>query len=580
MLKSLHIEDFALIERLDLEFGSGLNVLTGETGAGKSIILDALDAALGGAVSTQSVRSGSNRALIEATFAITQPLLQWLETQSIEPLEEGLVCSREITSRTSRSRINGILINRQQAQTLREKLVEITAQGQTLHLQNPSTQRRWLDGFGGSPLHKARQTVQAHYQSWNQIKTELESYQQDIQTRLQRLDLLKFQAQELNSLNLTDPHELEQLERERDRLDHSVDLQTQSLELYQLLYQADGETLTVADLLGQAETLIQAMTNLDPDLESIAEMITSARVQTEEASRFLYDYGEGLETDPGRLEKIDKRVTRLKQMSRKYGPTLAEMIQHAQQVNAELDQIQDQGSSLEDLQKAEIAHREKLVHACEGLTQLRHKAATRLEKNLVAELSPLGMSGVQFKVEIKPGSLSAEGHDQITYLFSTNLGEPLQPLAKVASGGEMSRFLLALKVVFSQVDPVATMVFDEIDAGVSGKMAQAIATKLHAIARHHQILCVTHQPLIAALADHHIRVSKAVQRKRTQVLADPLSADQRREELAQLAAGHSAQDALAFVEALLAQAAQMRSEDPAPPISTSISTPVSTPISS
>ncbi len=563
MLNRLHIEDFALIERLDLEFGAGLNVLTGETGAGKSIILDALDAALGGSVSTQSVRTGSQRALIEATFSSSPSLLEWLQAQSIEPLEEGLVCSREITSRTSRCRINGILINRQQAQSLREKLVEITAQGQTLHLQNPATQRRWLDGYGGSTLQSARQRVQAHFQTWSQTKARLESYQQNIQLRLQRLDLLKFQAQELNSLNLSDPDELEHLERERDRLDHSVDLQTQSLELYQILYQGDGETPTAAELLGQAEGILQSMARLDPELESIAEMISSARVQTEEASRWLYDYSETLEADPARLQKLDQRITRLKQMLRKYGPTLADVIQHTQQVNAELEQIDQQGSSLEDLQKAEASSRQTLVTACDELTQLRLKAASRLEKKLITELAPLGMSGVQFKIEIKPGSLSQEGQDQISYLFSPNPGEPLQPLAKIASGGEMSRFLLALKVVFSQVDPVATMVFDEIDAGVSGKMAQAIATKLHAIARHHQILCVTHQPLVAALADHHIRVSKAVQRKRTQVQADPLSEAQRREELALLAAGHSAQDALAFVESLLAQAAQLRQGDPA-----------------
>ncbi len=563
MLKRLHIEDFALIEQLDLEFGAGLNVLTGETGAGKSIILDALDAALGGSVSTQSVRTGSQRALIEATFDSSPPLLEWLTVQSIEPLEEGLVCSREISSRSSRCRINGILINRQQAQSLREKLVEITAQGQTLHLQNPATQRRWLDGYGGSALQSARQRVQAQYQTWSQAKARLESYQHDIQLRLQRLDLLKFQAQELNSLNLSDPDELEHLERERDRLDHSVDLQTQSLELYQILYQGDGETPTAAELLGQAEGILQSMANLDPELESIAEMISSARVQTEEASRWLYDYSETLEADPARLQKLDQRITRLKQMLRKYGPTLAEVIRHTQQVNAELDQIDHQGSSLEDLQKAEASSRQTLVTACDELTQLRHKAALRLEKKLIMELAPLGMSGVQFKIEIKPRSLSQDGQDQISYLFSPNSGEPLQPLAKIASGGEMSRFLLALKVVFSQVDPVATMVFDEIDAGVSGKMAQAIATKLHTIARHHQILCVTHQPLVAALADHHIRVSKAVLRKRTQVQADPLSEAQRREELALLAAGHSAQDALAFVEALLSQAAQLRQGDPA-----------------
>jgi len=205
--------------------------------------------------------------------------------------------------------------------------------------------------------------------------------------------------------------------------------------------------------------------------------------------------------------------------------------------------------------------REKLEQVCEQLTQRRQQAATRLQKRLVGELQPLGMSKVAFEVQIKPITPMAEGADQITFLFSPDPGEPLHPLAAIASGGEMSRFLLAMKAVFTQVDPVATMVFDEIDAGVSGKMAQAIGTKLSTIAQDHQLLCVTHQPLVAALADQHMRVSKQVKKKRTVVQVDLLSEVERREELAQLTAGHSAQEAMGFVDSLLAQAAQMRDQE-------------------
>ncbi len=558
MLKLLRIENFALIDKLELEFGSGLNVLTGETGAGKSIILDALDAALGGSASKKLIRTGAKKALIEAVF-LTTPLLQtWLNDQEIDPLEEGIVCSREISGRSSRSRVNGILMNKQQMQTFRTKLVEITAQGQTVQLQDPLTQRRWLDSFSGSKLLKIRQKVQSHYQVWHAAKTQLETYQRNQQNRLQRLDILEFQAQELNALNLGDPNEFKTLERERDRLAHSVDLQKQSFEVYQLLYQSEGDKPAVADLLGEAEHIVQDMAELDPELQSIAEMVSSALIQAEEAGRLLYDYGETLDSDPNRLNKIERRITKLKQACRKYGPTLADVINHTTKVNDELDQLKGDSSSLEELETQEKTRRKTLEAACAELTQLRQEAASKLEKNLVTELKPLGMNRVRFQVEIQSGSLSAEGWDQITYLFSPNPGEPLQSLSATASGGEMSRFLLAMKAVFSQVDPVATMVFDEIDAGVSGKMAQAIAQKLITIGRDHQILCVTHQPLIAAMADYHIRVRKEVKQDRTLVQVDALSDLERRDELAQLTAGHSAQEAIGFVESLLAQAHQLR----------------------
>lgn len=561
MLKLLRIENFALIESLEIPFSPGLNVLTGETGAGKSIILDALDAALGGTVSGKSVRTGAKKAMIEAVFSPDPVLEEWLHQQQIDLLDEGIVCTREIAARTSRSRINGVLINKQQLAGLRGRLVEITAQGQTIQLQDPHTQRRWLDGFGGPKVTLVRREVQEAHQIWQQLKTTLETRQADQQNRLQRLDILEFQAQELNGLKLGQPDEIESLEKERDRLAHSVDLQKQSYEAYQLLYQGEGDAPAAADLLGQAERVLEDMVEWDGELQPLLEMINTAVIQVEEAGRELQQYGEDLEVDPGRLNKIERRLVKLKQACRKYGPTLAEVIAHADRVAMELDSLKDEGTSLEELERSVDRARQKLEQVCEQLTQLRRQAATRLQKRLIGELQPLGMSKVAFEVQIKPISPMAEGADQITFLFSPNPGEPLQPLAAIASGGEMSRFLLAIKTVFTQVDPVATMVFDEIDAGVSGKMAQAIGTKLSTIAQDHQLLCVTHQPLVAALADQHMRVSKQVKKRRTVVQVDLLSEAERREELAQLTAGHSAQEAMGFVDSLLAQAAQMRDQE-------------------
>jgi DNA repair protein RecN (Recombination protein N) len=558
MLTALRIENFALIDRLELNLLPGLNVLTGETGAGKSIILDALDAALGGTVSGKQVRTGSRKATIEATFSASDALRAWLAAEEIDELEEGLVCSREIGDRTSRSRLNGVLVNKQQLQEVRQLLVEITAQGQTLQLQDATTQRRWLDAYGGDPLAQAREAVRQSFQLWSEASRTLEQRQQEQQHYLQQLDLLEFQHQELEAAGLEQPDELEQLVRERDRLAHSVELQQQSHAVYRLLYQDDADG-SAADRLGKAERILTDMCQYDADLASTLAMVNDALIQVEEAGRELSRYAERVETDPERLGDVEERISQLKQLCRKYGPTLADAIAHFDRVAQQLEALRQGGESIEELEAATQQARAELQQACDRLTGLRRQAGDRLQHTLVAELKPLAMGSVQFAVQLDTVAPSAEGSDRITFLISPNPGEPLQPLAAIASGGEMSRVLLALKAVFSQVDPVATLVFDEIDTGVSGKVAQAIAAKLHEISRSHQILCVTHQPLIAAMADSHVQVSKALLKQRTVIRVTPLSEAERRDELAQLAGGHSASEALAFAESLLVQAAQLRS---------------------
>jgi DNA repair protein RecN (Recombination protein N) len=587
MLISLQIENFALVDQLELEFSAGLNVLTGETGAGKSIILDALDAALGGKVSSRAIRTGAERALIEATFDLDPALLNWLTEQQIELIDDmTIVCSREVISGRgsvrSRSRVNGVLINKQQMESLRDRLLEITAQGQTLQLGQPALQREWLDGFGGTALIQQREVVAAAYQSTQQALQALEKRRQFEQQRLQQLDLFEYQAKELSAAQLTDADELDQLEQERQRLSHSVELQQQSYRVYQALYQNDHGTFACADLLGAAEGILIDMLRYDPQLQSVLDMVVEALAQVEEAGRQINAYGESLETDPERLQAVEERIVELKQICRKYGPTLAEAIAYSQQVQRELEELSGGGQSLEVLEKTYQDRQSELEQACAQLTELRRSAARQLEALLVKELKPLAMDKVQFKVDISPAAPSTTGADRIAFMFSPNPGEPLQPLAETASGGEMSRFLLALKACFSQVDAVGTMVFDEVDVGVSGRVAQAIAEKLHQLGQRHQVLCVTHQPIIAAMADAHFRVDKqvidpagkkrgkakqpasetnghqAASEVRTVVRVILLNEQQRREELAQIAGGKSDQEAIAFADSLLAQAAQAR----------------------
>ncbi len=587
MLLFLRIENFALVDELDLHLGAGLNVLTGETGAGKSILLDALDAVLGGRVTGRAVRSGADRGLIEAHFESGAAIEEWLAEQAIAPNEDRsvLICSRELTAGRGgvrgRSRVNGALVNKKQIETLRDRLVEITAQGQTVQLGRASIQRDWLDGFGGASHAQQRVRVGAAYEAFQHASKALEQRRRTEKERLQQLDLFAFQAQELREANLTDADELERLEQERKRLTHAVELQQQSYEVYQALYQNESGD-ACADLLGRAEQILNSMVEFDTQLQPILDLVTGALTQVEESGREINAYGEGLETDPDRLDDIEARIRELKQICRKYGPTLAEAIALSQDLQQQLDQLSGGGQSLEDLEKAHDARQAELEQACEKLTLLRQDAAHRLEAMIIEELKPLAMEKVQFKVEISPGTPSPVGSDRIVFLFSPNPGEPLQSLAETASGGEMSRFLLALKVCLSQADEIGTMVFDEIDVGVSGRVAQAIATKLHQLSLRHQVLCVTHQPLVAAMADLHFHVekqqvddssvdsgsAKAPKGKgsvtegddvRTVVRVTQLDEDRRKEELAQLAGGHSDGEAIAFAESLLSQAASNRS---------------------
>ncbi len=563
MLLCLRIENFALIDELEIDFGAGLNVLTGETGAGKSIILDAIDAVLGGKVSSRVIRTGTERAMVEATFASTPPLAAWLNEQEIDLIDDSsIVVSREISATgnnvRSRSRVNGVLVNRQTMGGMRDRLVEITAQGQTVQVGQSAKVRDWLDLYGGDSLIQQRQKVSVIYSTYQQATQALEKRRTSERERLQQLDLLTYQVQELKAVNLSDSQELDQLLQERERLNHVVELQQMSYKVYQALYQND-EGNAATDLLGDSETVLNDMVEYDTQLQPLLDLVKDAQAALTEVGRQINAYGEELEADPQRLEEVEERIQELKQICRKYGPTLTEAIAYYQKIQGELAEINNSEQSLESLEQQEQACFHELTQASIQLTQLRRQAAANLESRLVSELKPLAMDKVKFQVEILPIPPTAAGADKITFMFSPNTGEPLQPLTETASGGEMSRFLLALKACFSQADTDQTLVFDEIDVGVSGRVAQSIAEKLYQLGRTQQVLCVTHQPLVAAMADWHFRVDKQIFKQRTVVRVTSLdNLTTRREELAQLAGGKSATEAIAFAESLLLQAANHR----------------------
>ncbi len=616
MLLALRIENFALIDSLAVDLSQGLQVFTGETGAGKSIILDAIDAVLGGKVTARMVRSGASHCSLVAEFAVHDALEAFLIDQGVDFPEEDkstkpaksakaakaagrrLTCQVEITvippkeagkrtSVRSRFKINGKSASKQLLGKIRDRLVEIAAQGQTVQLLQSDRQRDWLDEFGGPSMLPLKAKVAQAYEAARAAQAVLNRRRSADELRQQQLDLYQFQYEELSAAELEEGTELEELLQERERLSHVVELQQTSYKLYQLLYAGDDQNEACSDLLGQAEQQISAIVDYDTaELDPILEMISGALAQVSEAGQAINAYGDRLESDPQRLAEVEERIVFLKGLCRRYGLTLEETIQKRDELEAILGELNEEGQSIEALEAAAIAARENLETVAARLTEKRQEVARTLEQNLVDQLAPLAMDQVQFQVQFDPISPTATGGDRITYCFSPNPGEPLAPLGETASGGEMSRFLLALKACFSKITTVGTLIFDEIDVGVSGRVAQAIAQKLHQLAQDHQVLCVTHQPIVAAMGDRHFHVEKRVEKSpptgnkkddasqdganlRTLTHLSILDEGDRRLELAQLVSGAENRNdptgatlaaANAFADSLLERAALLRRE--------------------
>jgi len=547
VLTGLTLENIALIERLELGFSAGLTVLTGETGAGKSILLDALDALLAGHAGAASgprlLRQGASRGLIEASFSLSPQLQAWLEQQQLEPEEGEILLSREWRLSegrlVSRHRLNGVAVNRAQIQELRPLLLDLTVQGQTQQLARPGQQRRWLDRFAGEPLQSLLPPVLAAYRAWRRAAAALEAARvnaEQLQRERERQEQL---LEDLEAARLEDPAERERLQAEENRLAHGVRLQQGVMTLLGRLVDGAEEAPSVLDHLGVCELELAQMQQLDPAAAELASRCSDAQAQLQDLARDLDRYGTELESDPQSLAELQERLAQLKALERRHGKDLAELINWR---DALRDQLAPGGlaAGLAALEAEEAAAALSRDQANAALSSARHTAARRLEQQLMEALRPMGLANVRFSVAIEPAAAAEEGADAVQFLFSANPGQPLAPLAEVASGGEMSRFLLALKTCLAAADPHVTLLFDEIDAGVSGRVSGAMAELLRRLAAQRQVFCVTHQPLVAAAADHHFRVTKEVKGGNTLTRVSQLQDSQARQaELVELAGGDS-----------------------------------------
>ena len=555
MLTGLRLENIALIERLQLDFSGGFTVLTGETGAGKSILLDALDALLGGS-GPRLLRQGSGRGLIEASFSLSPPLVHWLAQQQLEAEEGEILLSREWRLSegrlSSRHRLNGVSVNRGQIQELRPLLLDLTVQGQTQQLARPGQQRRWLDRFAGEPIQRQLPAVAAAHRAWKLAAADLAAARAGWEALQQERGRQEQQLADLEAAGLEDPAERERLQAEENRLAHGVRLQEGVMLLLARLLEGAEEAPSVLDHLAACEAELTQMRQLDPGLAELTGRCSDAVALLQDLARDLDRYGAALESDPASLAQLQERMAQLKALERRHGKDLAELIVWRDQLRLQLAPGGGE-ASLEVLELAESAARGQRDQVNADLSEARRAAAGQLELQLMAALRPMGLANVRFAVAIESASPGEEGADAVQFLFSANPGQPLAPLAEVASGGEMSRFLLALKTCLAAADQHVTLLFDEIDSGVSGRVSGAMAALLRRLAEQRQVFCVTHQPLVAAAADHHFLVSKEVVEGLTHTRVSQLRDTQARQsELAQLAGGDH-HEARSYAASLLEQ---------------------------
>lgn len=535
MLNELHIENIAVIERADISFSKGLNVLTGETGAGKSIVIDSIGAVLGERVSRELVRRGAEKGVVTASFDMTPYTEQWLRENEIDSDDE-LILQRRITADGKSScRVCGTPVTVSQMKELAAFLVDIHGQNDGRQLMDERRHMEYLDRFGrlDAPL----DAYKAEYKKYTGIKKEIERLSMDEIEKERLSDTLSYQIAELERAELKEG-EYDTLVSRRDLLRNSEKLTEAIDEAISALYGGDDNAVSLAQNAAYYAGKAAAIT---PELESVAANINDAAFALADAAETLRDFHDDLDFSPEEYDRLESRIAQLNKLQRKYGRDIDGLIEYLDECRRKLDDIQYADDRLAKLDR-ELEKQSAVCHAsAEKLSRERRSAASELETRIVSELRELNMPSVRFAVEFLPVELEqgfdANGSDVIRFIMSANAGEELGRISRIASGGELSRIMLAMKNVFAENDPVATMIFDEIDTGVSGIAAQRVGEKLYSVSKGKQVMCVTHLPQIAAMADSHYVISKQERGGRTYTDVVLLDREGRRRELARLHGG-------------------------------------------
>ncbi len=542
MLVELRLENFAVIENVAVEFGAGLNLLTGETGAGKSMLIDALALLLGGKASPDVVRFGAERAVVAAVFEVDadaeKAISKILEDNGMDADDAGLILRREISSK------GRVFVNNQPAtvallKQLAPHIASIHAQNESLVSFDAGVRLELLDQFAGIQL----DPVQQAFDHWKQIKSRIDELQQGEQERLRLVDLWTFQKREIEDAKLQ-PGEDEHLEAQKRVLSNAEKIYSAAMHAFDLLYEGAAST---AASLRSAQKHIEELIRYEPKFQEGLASLESARISIEDVGASLRDYAGAIESSPERLAEIEDRLALLDRLKRKYGPTLDDVMKLGEEVTRKLCEIENKDEILKQLQGELAAAAEQYLQSARAISKKRYEAAKKLGKLVETEVNQLAMKS-QFRIELggtdEEHNWTATGFDQAEYLISTNPGEPQHPLAQIASGGELSRVMLALKASVESgsakkrsAAAQRTLVFDEIDTGIGGRAAEAVGKKLKELARAHQIICVTHLPQIATFADHHYLIAKKEVSGRTRTTVSEIKDEERTEEIARMLSG-------------------------------------------
>lgn len=537
MLTELRIRDYAIVDRIAVEFDSGMTVLTGETGAGKSILVDALGLVLGERGSAQIVRNGAKRAEFSAEFDISgmPHVAAWLDEQSLDADGECLL--RRVINADGRSRafINGNAVPVNQLKALGEHLVDVHGQHFHQSLGRRVVQRDLLDFFGG--LQADRDQAAVAFEQWRELDLRFRKLTGDEAERASRIDLLTFQHNELNALAVS-ADEIEGLRAERQRLTNGGRLADGVAQALQAL--SDSDDANANGLVADAARAVETVTAFDPALQPVTELLEAAGIQISEAVDELRRYAAGIDMDPARQNQVEERLDAIRTLARKHRVDPGELPDLARRLAAELEELANADERGRELEQQLDAARESFLALARNLSDRRKSAATRLAAAVTDAMHGLGMPGGVFEIDIQrrtDDDSRSDGLDDINFLISANPGQPCMPLSRIASGGELSRMSLAIQVIASDGSAIPTMVFDEVDSGVGGRVAEMVGRRLAELGETRQVLCVTHLPQVASLADHHFRISKVTDGKTTRTQIDGLVDNERVDELARMLGG-------------------------------------------
>lgn len=537
MLEQLTIKNVAVIDRLNVTFDNGLSVLTGETGAGKSIIIDSINMILGDRARKELIRNGTDYAQVEAVFEMTEAVRDVLSENDIDCDDDCVIITRKITADgKSTARINGSAVTLNMLRDIADMLINIHGQHDNQALLTPRKHIGFLDSFA-----KNNAEFDAYrdiYEKRNTVKKELEKLLANVGERMQRADLLAYQVNEINAANLTEDEE-DELISERNILERAEEIQENIMRAVASLYDSD-DGASAYDRISEAQSALGNISDVSDTLREAYDAITSALYSVEESAREIRDFGAGVEFDEEALAQTEERLDMINRLKRKYGGTVSDIIEYGRKAQKELSELETSDERADEL-KLELERLEKELQMCaEKLTAVRKKSAEILQTEIENALHELNMEKAKFCVNVAEKDFSSDGADNVEFLISTNPGEELKPLVKIASGGELSRVMLAIKSILAKSDAVDAMIFDEIDTGVSGSAAQKIADKLKTIAKTSQVICITHLPQLASVADTHFLIEKDVEGEMAKTTLVNLDHDGRIAELARIVGGGEA----------------------------------------